>query len=232
MAAGKLNMAQNKSDPKQDPTKDKSAPAEHSFMKDDLPLIRKALIVLIASLLLSAALVFAGKAILIKQQDGMNQALAQRGDALNKRRQAENDKQEIHDYQPRFMTLRERGFVGEERRLDWIEHIKQIRESRKLLPITYEISAQQVFQAVPEISIGDLELRGSKMKLQMELLHEGDLLNFLDDLTHIGFYSVQECKVKRTGTEPESEHLPLAAECVIYWLTLGERAGSPEQTPQ
>ena len=232
MAAGKLNMAQNKSNPKQDPAKDKSAPTERSFMKDDLPLIRKALIVLVASLLLSAALVFAGKAILIKQQDNMNQAQAQRNDANSKLHQAENDKQEIHDYQPRFMTLRERGFVGEERRLDWIEHIKHIRENRKLLPITYEISAQQVFQAAPEISIGDLELRGSKMKLQMELLHEGDLFNFLDDLKHKGFYTVQECTVKRAGTEPESEHLPLAAGCVIYWLTLGERAGSSETTPQ
>jgi len=210
----------------------KSAPAERSFMKDDFPLIRKALIVLVASLLLSAALVGAGRTILIKQQDGMSQAQAQRSDANNKRRQAENDKQEIQDYQPKFVTLRERGFIGEERRLDWMEHIQHIRESRKLLPITYEVSAQQVFRVGPEVPIDSLELRGSKMKLQMGLLHEGDLLNFLDDLKHKGFYTVQECKVKRAGTEPESAHLPLAAECVIYWLTLGERVDGPEQTPQ
>lgn len=208
--------------------KDKSAPTERSFVKDDFPLIRKAFIVLIASLLLSAALVGAGRTIQLKQQDDMTQAQVQRNDASNKLRQAENDKQEIQDYQPKFVTLRERGFVGEERRLDWIEHIQHIRESRKLLPITYEISAQQVFQVGPEVTLGNLELRGSKMKLQMGLLHEGDLLNFLDDLKHKGFYTVQECKVKRAGAEPESAHLPLAAECVIYWLTLGERAGTPQ----
>jgi hypothetical protein len=201
-------------------------------MKDDFPLIRKAFIVLIASLLLSAALVGAGRTLRLKQQDSMNQAQAQRSDSNNKLRQAENDKQEIQDYQPRFATLRERGFVGEERRLDWMEYIQRIRESRKLLPIAYEISAQQVFQVGPEVTLGDLELRGSKMKLQMGLLHEGDLLNFLDDLKHKGFYTVQECKVKRAGTEPESAHLPLAAECVIYWLTLGERADGTEKTPQ
>ena len=225
-------MAQNQSNPKQDPAKDKNAPVERSFVKDDFPLLRKALIVLIASLLLSAALVVAGRAILLKQQDDMTQTQAQRNNANNKLHQAENDKQEIHDYQPKFMTLRERGFVGAERRLDWIEHIRYIRENRKLLPITYEISAQQVFQVDPEVTLGDLELRGSKMKLQMNLLHEGDLFNLLDDLKNKGFYTVQECKVKRAGTEPESAHLPLAAECVIYWLTLGERVGSPEQTPQ
>jgi hypothetical protein len=233
-------MAQSKSSLKQDQAlrqdsgqaMDKNAPAERSFMKNDFPLIRKALIVLVISLLSGAALVGAGRAFLAKQQDGMNQAQAQRGDALSKRRQAETDKQEIHDYQPKFVTLRERGFVGEERRLDWIEHIKHIRESRKLLPITYEISAQQVFQVDPEVPIGDLELRGSKMKLRMDLLHEGDLLNFLDDLKRKGFYTVQECTIKRAGTEPESAHLPLVTECAVYWLTLSERADSPEQTPQ
>lgn len=206
----------------------KSASAEHSFVKDDFPLIRKAFIVLIASLLLSAALVGAGRTIRLKQQDDMTQAQVQRNDANNKLRQAENDKQEIQDYQPRFVTLRERGFVGEERRLDWIEQIQHIRESRKLLPITYEVSARQVFQVGPEVTLGNLELRGSKMKLQMGLLHEGDLLNLLDDLKHKGFYTVQECKVRRAGAEPESAHLPLAAECVIYWLTLGERPGTPQ----
>ncbi|MHB9103109.1 MAG: hypothetical protein ACYC2E_16570 [Sulfuricella sp.] len=218
-------MAQNSPLPKQ---------AQRSFMKDDFPLIRKALIVLVASLLSSAALVGAGRAILIKQQDGMNQAQAQRNDALNKRRQAENDRQEIHDYQPRFVTLRERGFVGEEKRLDWMEHIQHIRESRKLLPITYEISAQQVFQVDPEVTLGGLELRGSKMQLQMELLHEGDLLNFLDDLSRKGLYTVRECTLKRAGGAPESSQSPrLTAECTLYWLTLGERTGgqSPPGNP-
>lgn len=223
-------MAQ--SNPIQKPAKDKKAPVGHSFVRDDFPLIRKALIVLIASLLLSAALVSAGRTILLKQQGEMTLAQMQRNDANSKHRQAENDKQEIQAYQSKFVTLRERGFVGEEKRLDWIEHIQHIRESRKLLPINYEISAQQVFHVDPEVSTGDLELRGSKMKLQMDLLHEGDLLNFLNDLKRKGFYTVQECKVKRAGAESESAHLPLAAECFIYWLTLGERVGSPEPTPQ
>ncbi|BAN34415.1 hypothetical protein SCD_n00568 [Sulfuricella denitrificans skB26] len=225
-------MAQNTTNPKPDQAKGKNIPAKRSFIKDDFPLIRKALIVLIASLLLSTALVIAGRTILAKQQDDMAQTQGQRNDANNKRRQAENDKQEIQDYQPKFVSLRERGFVGEERRLDWIEHIQHIRESRKLLPITYEISAQQVFQVGQEVPIGDLELRGSKMTFQMKLLHEGDLLNFLDDLKHKGFYTAQECLVKRAGLEPESAYLPLIAECSIYWLTLGEQAVSPEQIPQ
>ena len=210
----------------------KQEPAARSSMKDYFPLIRKARVIFAASLLSGAALVGAGKAILLQQQDGANQAQAQRNDTFNKRRQAENDQQEIHDYQPMFMALRERGFFGEERRLDWMEYIQRIRENRKLLPIAYEISAQQVFQVAPEVPIGDLELRGSKMTFQMALLHEGDLLNFLDDLKRKGFYTVQECKVKRVDGMLENAQSPrLTAECTLYWLTLGERTVNRDEAP-
>lgn len=225
-------MAQDKFTPKQDPTKDKNTSTARSFVKDDLPLIRKALIVLIASLLLSAALVSAGRALRLKQQSNMTQTQAQHIDATNKLHQAVNDTQEIHDYQPKYVALREQGFVGDEKRLDWTEHIKRIRENRMLLPITYEISVQKVFQADPEILSGDLELRGSKMRLQMSLLHEEDLLNFLDDLRHKGFYTTQECKVKRAPGDTADVRLPLEAECTIYWLTLGEQVTNPEPIPQ
>ena len=209
---------------------DKSAPVERPSRKDDFLLLRKALIIFAASLLSSAALIYAGRFILARH--GVNQAQEQRSDALNKRRQAEKDKQEIQEYQPRFLALRERGFVGEERRLDWMEHIRHIRENRKLLPITYEISAQQLFQVPPDVPIGDMELRGSKMKLQMDLLHEGDLLNFLNDLSRKEFYTVQECAIKRAGKAPENTQSPrLSAECTLYWLTLGEQTDNSDKTP-
>lgn len=216
-------MAQSKSSPKQEPV-------ARSFLKDYFPLIRKARVVFIASLLSGAALVGTGRVILTNQQDSLNQAQIQRGDAFNKRRQAETDQNKIHDYQPGFMALRERGFFGEERRLDWIEHIQHIRENRKLLPITYEISAQQVFQTGAALSIGDLELRGSKMKLHIPLLHEGDMLNFLADLKRKGFYTVQECTVKRADGVQENMQSPrLTAECTLYWLTLGEKSSNRDE---
>lgn len=226
-------MAQNKSNLPQNPTKDKNAPAKRSFLKDDFPLIRKALIVLVASLLSCVALIGAGKAFLTRQQEGMTLIQAQRSEALTKRRQVENDKQEIHDYQAKYLQLRESGFVGEEKRLDWITHIKSIRENRKLFPITYEIAAQQIFQLDPEVAIDDLELRGSKIELQLSLLHEGDLLNFLDDLKTKGTYTVQACRLKRIDTTAEAlQAASLTAECTLYWLTLGERTGSQDAPPQ
>lgn len=219
-------MAQSKSNLKAD----KNAPVERPSRKDDFLLLRKALIIFVASLLSGAALIGAGRFILSRH--GVTQAQEQRSDALNKRRQAEKDKQDIQTYQPKFLALRERGFVGEEKRLDWIEHIKHIKENRKLLQITYEISAQQIFQVPTEMLIGDMELHGSKMKLQMDLLHEGDLLNFLNDLRQKGFYTVQECMARRIGKAQGNAQSPrLTAECTLYWLTLDERTDSRDKTP-
>jgi len=228
-------MAQSKPLLKQEPV------AQRSFMKDDFPLVRKAFLTLGISLLLGAALIGMSRAILLKQQDAMNQAQAQRNDASNKLRRAETDKREIQDYQAKYMQWRECGFVGEERRLDWVEHIRHIQESRKFLPISYAFSAQQPIPTDPGVFTGSLELRGSKMRLQMDLLHELDLLNFMDDLKIKGLYTVQACVLKRIGTPALSSvegaaKTPLsprlAAECTLYWLTLGERAGGPDETPQ
>jgi len=201
-------------------------------MPGDFPLIRMAILVFGASLLLSMTLVGASRAIMSRQQNALIQAQAQHSAALDKLRQVEADNQAIQNYQGKYLQLFERGFIGEERRLEWIENIKAIQKNRKLFPITYEIAAQQVFQVAPEVSTGDLELHGSEMKLKMDLLHEGDLLNFLDDLTSAGLYTVQECILKRSDTLAETPISPrLAAECTLYWLTLGELTSNQEQTP-
>jgi hypothetical protein len=64
------------------------------------------------------------------------------------------------------------------------------------------------------------------MRLQMDLLHEMDLLNLLGDLRQAGYFAVQDCTLKRhaaagagpggSGTAPA-----LGAECELLWLTLG-----------
>lgn len=215
---------EQKPNPKQDQAREKGG---RPFLRDDLPLIRKALITLGVSLALSAAAIGASQTTLHEFRDGMNLAQAQRNEARNKLLQAETERREILDYQPKYIALREREFIGEEKRLDWIEQIRQIREKRKLLPIVYEISAQRPIQANLPMPPLNLELRGSKIRLGMDLLHELDLLNFLDDLKSKGSYTVRECAVKRLAAPSESPRSPrLAAECTLYWLTLGERTAS------
>jgi hypothetical protein len=64
--------------------------------------------------------------------------------------------------------------------------------------------------------------------VELALLHEGDLLNFLADLRESGnaYYSIKHCSLSRTGAAPATAGLAprLRAECEIDLITIIDRA--------
>jgi hypothetical protein len=66
------------------------------------------------------------------------------------------------------------------------------------------------------------------MKVDIALLHENDLLNFLRDLRDSGnaYYSVRSCQVTRTGTAATGASIVprLRAICEIDLITILDRA--------
>jgi hypothetical protein len=178
------------------------------------------------SALLCAALTVAASALLL----GFSHRYAEdRADARELARQARNkaaalfnhvetEKRDIRAYEPQFLALRQRGLIGEENRLAWIETIRHSQEERKLLTISYDISARQVLKLPPSLGVtmGPIQLRGSQMRLQMDLLHEMDLLNLLADLRQAGSFAVHDCSIKRNTSAAT-----LSADCGLLWLTLG-----------
>jgi hypothetical protein len=218
-------MDQNKPSPSQKQNAENAAipSSSISVTRNDIDFIRKALITLGVSIVFSAALVGVSRMILHKLQGTGIQLHSQRDEVRRRFTQATTEKEEIRDYQPKFLQLRARGFFGEEKRLDLIEHIRHIHDSRKLLPLNYEISAQQPFQLEPDILTADLELRSSKIVLQMDMLHEMDLFNFLTDLKGDAFFTTQACAIKRAESAMQTALAPrLTAECTLYLLSVGE----------
>jgi hypothetical protein len=134
---------------------------------------------------------------------------------------AETEKREIRLYQPQYAALRERGLIGQENRLDWVDAIRQIQEQRKLMPISYELEPQQPVRMDAGMELGGYRLHGSRMNLHMDLLHEGDLFVLLDDLRQRSFYSAQDCSIKRAASGLPAPLAPtLSADCTLNWLTL------------
>lgn len=135
-----------------------------------------------------------------------------------KLRQVRSEEAEIKHKAAVFDQLRERGIIGEESRLDWVELIKEIRDTRKLLDIQYEFLPQQI---MAKDDSGDYSFRSSTMRLQMKLLHEGDLLQFVNDLRSRAraYIRVRSCSLSRAprGT---SEPALLSAVCEIDWITV------------
>lgn len=199
------------------------------FMRDDYPIIRRAVLALGSSFLAACVLVGITSNILSSQQERRQLAQQQRDAARNKLAETENEKREILNFQPKFVQLRARNIVGDEKRLDWIDAVRKIQDQRNFLPISYEIFAQQNFTLDPNLPMANLELRGSKMGLTMKLLHEMDLFHFLNDLRKQGFYAPLSCRITRIGpTQENPQPTGMAADCSLLWITMKEKAATPQ----
>lgn len=187
----------------------------------EFALIRLALVSLAGAVGIGMAAVFASSWYRHDAANNQHQAQLSRDAAYTRFAHVENEKQEIRTFQPQYLVLRERGLIGEENRLNWVDQIRQIQEQRRLPPLTYEIEPQQPIRIDGRLPLGGYLLRGSRMTLHMDLLHEGDMFNFFDDLRQRSYFAVQDCSMKRTGGAQNVPNAPtLAADCTLNWLTL------------
>ncbi|MBI2320445.1 MAG: hypothetical protein HYU75_26445 [Betaproteobacteria bacterium] len=136
------------------------------------------------------------------------------------------EEREIRVNLVRYRELVDRGMVGPERRLDWIDAITGIKNSRRLFEIRYAIEPQRSLDYPGMAAKGGAGFMVSRMKLEMMLLHEGDLLGFLADLNAAGkaYVSVRGCDITRAeqGAASRTISPKLRASCVVDLITLPE----------
>lgn len=149
------------------------------------------------------------------------------------RRYLDVDQEEklLIDFYPRFVNLYNKGIIGREKRLNWIESLRQAGESVKLPSLTYSINSQE--EHVPEygINYSGYTIYRSSMKLNLGLLHEGDLFKLFDyiDNNADGIYTLSECSFSMTANEIrfDRDHSNISASCLVNWLTI-DLAGGQE----
>ena len=138
------------------------------------------------------------------------------------------EEREARDHVELYERLKQLRILGEERRLEWVEALARIRIARELTELRYQVERQKVLKTLP--GKPSLELRSSTLKVELALLHEGDLLGFLSDLRASGnaYYSVRQCSIARTtDAVPAATTAPrLRATCQIDLITLAEAKGS------
>jgi hypothetical protein len=134
------------------------------------------------------------------------------------------EKEAIMQYLPIYNDLLETGFIGEERRIEWIERLRQIHTQHKLFSIDYQIDLQENYKPTFIPNMGNFVLHRSIMKLNLDMLHEGDILNLIDGLQEQTTpFIVRECEISRpVGAVVNSKNIApnLRAICEIDWLTL------------
>lgn len=217
--------AKNPAAPAKPAAKPKVVIAAYSFRKNGWPYIRRAALTFALSLLVGGALVTAVQLVLSRVKPDTVAAQERQIAARDRLSQAETERIEIRDFQPKFEQLRVRGFVGPENRLAMVEAIQAIQKTRALMPVTFAFSPQQIVAVDPAQLAAPLELHSTSVRLQMNMLHEMDLVNFLKDLKSRAFFNVKECLVTSLGeVEPDTLAARLSADCTLYWMSVGEAA--------
>lgn len=191
-------------------------------MKKFKPLLVNLTILVLISLI-SAALVFVCQKMLtsvIAINDSAKIEQIKMHEKLSKSKDEENElRRKIVKYQ----EIDAKGFIGNEHRLDWIEQIKSIKQNRKLIEVQYELQPQQIIDtSLISGNVSSVEFMTSIMKLKLLLLHEGDLINFLADLSKMdAFIRVKQCNVERLNVPVKNAQL--RADCIIEWITLRKK---------
>jgi hypothetical protein len=147
----------------------------------------------------------------------------QNGDRLARIAEEEREVREKLDV---YQHLKRLNIIGEERRLEWADAVARIRNQRELLDLTYRVDRQKLLKSVPG-KPGSIDFFASTMTVQLDLLHEEDLLRFLSDLRESGnaYYSVKSCDLRRTGQAATGTTITprLRASCEIDLITLVDR---------
>lgn len=147
-------------------------------------------------------------------------------DQARQRYQASGQEKEIIiKYLPLYRQLIQDGFIGEERRLEWVDGLRTIHQQNKLFGINYTIDTQEEYKPAFALNVGPFSLRRSVMKLELSMLHEGDLLTLINGLNaqQNTPFIVRDCEITRTGAINTNNLSPnLRANCELDWLTIRE----------
>jgi len=180
---------------------------------------------LLLALLIAGGLVFGIMRYGEQATRTFRQAQAELSESRGRLARAQDDEQEIRAKIDRYRDIIGRGRTEPERRLDWVETLRHIKEKRRLLSMDYEITPQHPLDP-KNVASGGYSFLVSTMKLDMMMVHELDLLGLLTDLaTQVpALVSVRQCVLDRLPGAPQQQQPALLrAQCEIDWITLQEK---------
>jgi len=186
-----------------------------------------ALAAALALVALGAGLIWYVERVLRQDSQALAAARTERAQARERLSRIAEEERAVSEKIEVYRRLKALNVIGEERRLEWVEAMARIRSGRELLDLRYQVERQRLLASLPGKPAG-VDFYSSQMKVELALLHEGDLLGFLADLRASGnaYYSVQRCAIARTGQAATGASLVprLRANCTIDLITIIDRA--------
>jgi len=198
------------------------------FSNTDFHLMRWSFAAISASILLSGVILYASIKYADYTQKDRRVAQSQMNDARKRLTMAREDRENLSDFSKEYDVLKANKIIGDDHRLDWMEGLEKLRNQNLVIDFRYNIAPQKIYAPQPAVDGGNFDIHYSEMKLEFDLLHEGQLLNFFDALRRQikGRYQLEGCSLQRVATGEESATdtgVNIKAECSGGWITLKNR---------
>jgi hypothetical protein len=192
--------------------------------KADLIYLKLSMGALLLSLVLGGGIISLSNKYQEQSLKDRQSAQNQLADARTQLSSVQNDQENMAAYAMEYDALLTQKVIGNEQRLDWIEGLENLRQQGHVLDFNYTIAPQQSYAPDPPLEAGNFQLNRSGMTMQMDLLHEEQLLHLLAAMhTQMqGWFMLDGCTLSRTGSGDKTT--PLKAECTGGWFTMKNRA--------
>jgi hypothetical protein len=190
----------------------------------DLPILKWSLGVFALSIALSGGIISLSNTYLAHSLKDSQAAQQRLFDARAQLVAAQNDAENMSAYAYEYNSLQAQKVIGDEQRLDWMEGLEKLRQQGSVLDFKYTIAPQQGYTPNPPLDAGNFKLSRSSMTLQIDLLHEEQLLHLFSDMRSKlnGWFMLDGCTISRTN--PAQELAPLKADCTGGWFTMKNKS--------
>lgn len=195
----------------------------------DFPLLRRSILTICASALIGTTILYGSGEYAKNARNDRHDAQNMLNDARSHLASALQDQNSMAIYAGEYGALVEQNIFGDDQRLDWMEGMENIRRKNLVTDFRYSIAPQKAYTPQPPLDSGNFDIHYSEMKLQFDLLHEAQLLDFFTALRSDvrGWYQLDSCTLRRsTAATGESDPVATAylrAECSGGWITLKNR---------
>jgi hypothetical protein len=202
------------------------------FSTSDFHLMRWSLTAICAALLLSSVILYSSSEYADSTKKGMRAAQSKMNDARNHLTIARQDQENLSVFSHEYDTLEKNKIIGDDHRLDWMEVLEKLRNQNLVINFRYNIAPQKIYAPQPAIDSGNFDIHYSETKLQFDLLHEGQLLNFFAALRSQtnNWYQLEGCTMQRADLNEETATAAgphIKAVCSGGWITLKNRNPQP-----
>jgi hypothetical protein len=191
-----------------------------NFSATDLQNLKMSLGAFVLSLALGGGLISLSNQYLAHSLKEREAAQKQLTEARTQLGATQNDQENMSAYALKYNALLTQKVIGTEQRLDWMEGLEKLRQQGSVLDFKYTIAPQQSYAPNPPVDAGNFQLSRSSMTLQIDLLHEEQLLHLFADMHNQmnGWFMLDGCSISRTSTTEEMA--PLKADCTGGWFTM------------